>query len=251
MPSIRQVIEGISPERVVSRFWVDSAPPKYPGTTRAHRLPIRFTSSDALRQIATLYTNGDEIAQVGAEAGLRKALSFVRANIRARGLVDTGHLMKNWTIEHNKTSMGKGSSRLVTDTVYARIHEFGGIIRPVRAKMLSWVDKQTGERIFAHQVRIPARPYFRPAFDEHSLAIRNASTRAVDEAISMLVAKDKGLRYALEVQAREAFVLESSSGHVSQVWQAFRGGFNPLKSAVSKASGWSGFRMPSSLRGKF
>lgn len=50
------------------------------------------------------------------------------------------------------------------DVAYALIHEMGGIIKPVRAKLLSFeID---GERVFAKEVKIPARPYLRPAADE-------------------------------------------------------------------------------------
>ena len=57
--------------------------------------------------------------------------------------------------------------------IYARIHELGGIIRPVTAKMLSWVN-DAGERIFAKLVHIPARPYLRPAMDENEESIVGA-----------------------------------------------------------------------------
>ena len=56
--------------------------------------------------------------------------------------------------------------------IYGRIHELGGIILPVHAKMLSWVDN--GKRIFAKRVQIPARPYLRPAVDEHENEIGDA-----------------------------------------------------------------------------
>ena len=56
--------------------------------------------------------------------------------------------------------------------IYGRIHELGGIILPVYAKMLSWVDN--GKRIFAKRVQIPARPYLRPAVDEHEKEISQA-----------------------------------------------------------------------------
>jgi len=56
--------------------------------------------------------------------------------------------------------------------IYGRIHELGGIILPVHAKMLSWVDN--GKRIFAKRVQIPARPYLRPAVDEHENEIGQA-----------------------------------------------------------------------------
>jgi phage gpG-like protein len=56
--------------------------------------------------------------------------------------------------------------------IYGRIQELGGVILPVFAKLLSWVDD--GKRIFAKRVQIPARPYLRPAMDEHEDDIRDA-----------------------------------------------------------------------------
>lgn len=57
--------------------------------------------------------------------------------------------------------------------IYGRIQELGGIIKPVFAKMLSWVGDD-GKRIFANQVRIPPRPYMRPAMDENEKDIMQA-----------------------------------------------------------------------------
>lgn len=45
--------------------------------------------------------------------------------------------------------------------IYAAIHEFGGIITPKRARFLRFVID--GKVIFARYVKIPARPYLRPA----------------------------------------------------------------------------------------
>ena len=70
--------------------------------------------------------------------------------------------------------------------IYGRIHEFGGIVLPVHAKMLSWIDDDTGERIFAKMVQIPARPYLRPAFDEHKDEIVNAMMYQVKKAIEQV-----------------------------------------------------------------
>jgi len=70
--------------------------------------------------------------------------------------------------------------------IYGRIHEFGGIVLPVHAKMLSWIDVDTGERVFANKVQIPARPYLRPAFDEHKDEIVNAMMYQVKKAIEQV-----------------------------------------------------------------
>lgn len=44
--------------------------------------------------------------------------------------------------------------------------EFGGTIRPKRAKMLHWVD-DAGVDHFAHEVTQREQPYMRPAWDEN------------------------------------------------------------------------------------
>jgi len=66
--------------------------------------------------------------------------------------------------------------------VYGRIHELGGIIRPIKAKMLSWVN-EAGQRVFANAVHIPARPYMRPAVDDHMDEIKQAVGAAVAEGV--------------------------------------------------------------------
>lgn len=65
--------------------------------------------------------------------------------------------------------------------VYGKIQELGGVIKAVHAKMLSWVN-EAGERIFANAVHIPARPYLRPAVDEHK--------DEIEQAISHQIRKD-------------------------------------------------------------
>ncbi len=68
--------------------------------------------------------------------------------------------------------------------VYGRIQELGGIIKPVLAKMLHWIN-DAGEDVFAHVVHIPARPYLRPAVDEHQeeiiMAVAAVLSRAIGE----------------------------------------------------------------------
>lgn len=48
-----------------------------------------------------------------------------------------------------------------TNLKYARIHEYGGIIKPVKGKFLKF--EIGGRTIFAKQVKIPARPFLRPS----------------------------------------------------------------------------------------
>lgn len=51
-----------------------------------------------------------------------------------------------------------------TDVLYALIHELGGVIVPVRAKALK-IPQPDGSFRFVKSVKIPARPYLRPAAD--------------------------------------------------------------------------------------
>lgn len=51
-----------------------------------------------------------------------------------------------------------------TDVRYALIHELGGVIVPVRAKALK-IPQPDGSFRLVKSVRIPARPYLRPAAD--------------------------------------------------------------------------------------
>lgn len=63
-----------------------------------------------------------------------------------------------------------------TNAVQARIHEFGGVITPKRAKFLHFfVD---GDEVFAKRVVIPARPWLRPAIDQNGPAILAAMSTA-------------------------------------------------------------------------
>lgn len=65
--------------------------------------------------------------------------------------------------------------------VYAAIHEFGGIITPRRAEYLHFVID--GRHIKTKLVHIPARPYLRPAVDEHQSEILQAVHDAADALI--------------------------------------------------------------------
>jgi HK97 gp10 family phage protein len=66
--------------------------------------------------------------------------------------------------------------------VYGAIQEFGGVVRPLHAKMLSWLN-EAGERIFAKMVSLPARPYLRPAVDEHRDQIAEAISHQIEKGI--------------------------------------------------------------------
>ena len=118
----------------------------------------------------TLVWKGDQVV-----ADMRKAQRF---GIN-KTMVQTVEFAKRnhaWT---NRTGTLEGSISIIEfatragrgfrgewgskDVRYALIHELGGKIVPVKAKMLSF--EIGGKRVFAKEVNIPARPYLRPAAD--------------------------------------------------------------------------------------
>lgn len=99
----------------------------------------------------------------------------------------TGHLVGSISVSEGNISTYRAEVDVGTNVIYARIHELGGIIRPVTARMLSWIN-DAGERVFANLVHIPARPYLRPAMDENEKDIVGAVEaelwRSLDRATS-------------------------------------------------------------------
>ena len=94
----------------------------------------------------------------------------------------TNALANSITVEVN----GSGNSvtaNIGPTVIYGRIHELGGIIKPITAKMLSWIS-ETGERVFAKVVHMPARPYLRPAVDGHEEDIRDAMAETLMRKIA-------------------------------------------------------------------
>lgn len=104
-----------------------------------------------------------------------EAAAKVNAGSGRPGLeIRTGALVNSINVSEAKSMMTYAEVDVGPTVLYARIHEYGGIIVPVHAPMLSWIDEKTGERFFAKAVHIPARPYMRPAVDENEEAVANA-----------------------------------------------------------------------------
>ena len=80
--------------------------------------------------------------------------------------IGEGTLTSSIEVTKEKQTQTLAEVGIGTNIIYARIHELGGIIKAVSAKMLSWID-DAGNRIFANLVHMPARPYLRPAMDEN------------------------------------------------------------------------------------
>lgn len=68
------------------------------------------------------------------------------------GLVQSGDLRKKLEIDADDSTAMVGSN-----LEYAAIHQAGGVIKPKKAKVLSFIID--GERVFARKVTIKANPY--------------------------------------------------------------------------------------------
>ena len=136
---------------------------------------------------ANLEWNGDEFLR-DLEAGIQDGLKVVgvkmeneyqsvlnrQASSKSNGgkssqpgeppAKDTGILQGSISHQVGKGSVAVGVASGSPANQYALVMEYGsrGPIKPKKAKMLSWVDKATGDRVFAKSVNIAARPWLRP-----------------------------------------------------------------------------------------
>lgn len=106
----------------------------------------------------------------------------MKENITKQHLIDTGNLRASVAAEPEGSNAVTIGPRNV---IYAAIHEFGGVIRAVKAKALRFKTKD-GAWHTVKSVTIPARPYARPALDEHMQEVEDAIAAAIRKKIGAL-----------------------------------------------------------------
>lgn len=87
-----------------------------------------------------------------------------KVNIQRQKLIDTGALRSSVV-----TEIAGKAVYVFTNIIYAAIHEFGGMAGRGR------------------KVRIPARPYFRPAIDDNLRTIANTIADVLFEAMKRVI----------------------------------------------------------------
>jgi HK97 gp10 family phage protein len=103
------------------------------------------------------------------EAGAWVIVTYTQNNIRTKlNRHPTGNMANSTTVKREGNSVFAG----VWGVVYAKIHEFGGVIKARTAPFLSFMVD--GKWIHTKSVVMPARPFFRPAVDEHLAEINQA-----------------------------------------------------------------------------
>lgn len=108
------------------------------------------------------------------EAGGWVIASYAQENARNKlNKHPLGNLTNSITVKREGKTILAG----VFGVIYAKIHEFGGIITPKKGPYLAFqID---GKWIFTKKVTIPARPYLRPAVDNHPGEIKGAIADAL------------------------------------------------------------------------
>jgi len=123
-----------------------------------------------LKQIdRTMRTDAAEkMVIVGAEKIRDHAILNIHETFSEK---QTGGMTNSIIVESQRHKDGAEATAKV-QKIYARIQEFGGTIRPRKAKLLHFfVD---GKEIFAKKVTLPARPYLKPAIDDNKPEIIKA-----------------------------------------------------------------------------
>jgi len=133
---------------------------------------------DALKKIGAA-TRGAALREALMDGG-DKLQEYIQENITGQDLIDIGNLLNKWTVKPD----GDTAVLVGTNVEYAPIHEFGGVIK---AKAGGWLRFQTkdGSWHSVKAVHMPARPFVRPAVDEH----KGDVSEAVGESLKASIAR--------------------------------------------------------------
>ena len=138
----------------------------------ANKVTVKmFTLSDNFKDV--LRAGGGEALNKAALAGghVIEGYAKVNANEVFSGKA-TNTLAGSIQTVLSKSGGTKAEVDVGPSVVYGRIHELGGFIKPIVAQFLHFfVD---GVEVFTKLVHMPARPYLRPAVDEHESDILDA-----------------------------------------------------------------------------
>lgn len=104
---------------------------------------------------------------------LRRAVEVARGH---KILQVSGDLKKSITVD-----AGEDEVRIGSPEPYARIHQFGGVIKPKRGRFL-WIPIRSGRWLPIRQAKIPARPYLMIQKEDEEPIIRVFRDWMVEEA---------------------------------------------------------------------
>lgn len=112
--------------------------------------------------------------------------THAKINVRNTFEVISGNLANTIQTTLVSATDSRAEVEVGPTAIYGRIQELGGTVEPVKASKLHWVD-ENGRHRSAYSVTLPARPYMRPAAEEHFAEIINAAAvtlgRLVEDAL--------------------------------------------------------------------
>jgi phage gpG-like protein len=133
-------------------------------------LSITFDDTEIKRKLRQV---GEGLRREAITKGLNSLGQFLVAQIKLKiidiDLIDIGNLLNSVQAEDVVLTSFGGYIEFGPHTVYAAIHEFGGIIYPTNGPYLIFRGKD-GNWVSVKSVQMPARPYIRPTLDEHGQA---------------------------------------------------------------------------------
>lgn len=127
--------------------------------------------ADALKRLGN-HVRGPVLAKA-ALAGAKVIETHAKINVSTTFTARSGNLGNNIFTTLEESSSTRARTATGPGEIYGRIHELGGVITPVTAPRLHWVD-EFGDHHTANAVEIPARPYLRPAIDNNKNSIWQA-----------------------------------------------------------------------------
>jgi phage gpG-like protein len=140
------------------------------------KIDIQFTE-----QSLEFIRDFPELSLKAIDDGFGKALLDVegvsKKDFTSHLHVRSGHLRRS--IYSRKTGFLKGFAG--SNLKYAAIHQYGGTIRPVRAKALRF--KVGGSFVTVKKVKIPERPYIVPKIDRIENIMAKHFERIMQDAI--------------------------------------------------------------------
>lgn len=151
-----------------------------------YSMKVDLTELETALKKIKVKASGDELGKA-VTAGLFVLEGHAKINVRSNFEQQTGHLASAWETKLDKVSAHNAEGHTSPLSVYARIQELGGVIRATNAAALHF-QTDDGEWHMVKAVTIPARPYLRPAADEHKSSI----FKAVGNVLRDLIERQNG-----------------------------------------------------------
>jgi len=143
----------------------------------ADSMSFEFKDLDRFKtRLKALGKAAAEVMGKAALAGAELAEGYIKDNIRDQKLIDTSNMVNNVRAKLDSAEGQMAEASVGPRGVkYARIHAKNKPFLVFQTKDGAWHSVKA--------VHIPARPYMRPAFDEHRDDINTVMARVIDRKL--------------------------------------------------------------------